>query len=274
MATARSQNGYSANDRSVIATYTIPGSTRRIALRKGDTSVILLDLLAWIHANIEPLDVGVLDDWGYAERTIRGSSTTLSNHASGTAADTNATKHPLAAPGTWTAEQKRRINAHLAFYEGCVRWGENYTGRLDGMHFEINRGATDCRRVADKIRAGTTPVPVEDDMTPAQAAQLDLLVTQLVTGPDPKAWGWPAFPGGSGDRFTVVDYLRKQNQRAEDTVREIAVLRTAVADLAKQAPAPPAPGAAPQPGPRSLTDADKDDIAARVVALLGAKTSA
>ena len=149
-----SQNGYSANDRSVIASLTVPGTTRKIALRKGDTSVILLDVMAWIHANIEKIDVGVFDDWGYAERTIRGSSTTLSNHASGTAVDANATEHPLGVRGTWTADEKRRINARLALYEGCVRWGENYSGRIDGMHFEIDKGAAACRAVADKIRAG------------------------------------------------------------------------------------------------------------------------
>lgn len=157
-----SQNGFSANDRSVIASFTIPRTQQKISLRKGDTSVILLDVLGWIHLNIEPLDVGIFDDWGYAERLIRGSSTELSNHASGTAADANATQHPLGVTGTWTATEKQLIHGRLALYEGCVRWGEDYDGRLDGMHFEIDRGAADCKRVADKIRAASlapSPTP-------------------------------------------------------------------------------------------------------------------
>lgn len=151
---ATSQNGYSANDRSVIGSFTVPGSTRRVSLRKGDTSVILLDLAGWMDAHIVPIDIGIYDDWGYAERTIRGSSTTLSNHASGTALDYDAVQHPLGVRNTWTADQKRRINERLALYDGCIRWGENYTGRPDGMHFEIDRGAAACRVVADRIRAG------------------------------------------------------------------------------------------------------------------------
>jgi hypothetical protein len=158
-----SANGYTANDRSVIASFTIPGTTRKVSLRKGDTSVILLNFFAWFHVNIEPIDVGVFDDWGYAERTIRGSSTTLSTHASGTSGDLNATKHPLGKRNTFSADQARRIRDRLRYYEGCIRWGGDYENRADEMHFEINRGAADCKRVADKIRAAAavvaTPVP-------------------------------------------------------------------------------------------------------------------
>lgn len=160
-----SQNGWSANDRSVIATFTVPGTTRKLALRAGDVSVVLLDVAAWIHKNIRPIDVGTLDDWGYAERVIRGSTTTLSNHASGTAEDLDALLHPLGVRGTWTAAETAKIRARLALYDGVVRWGEDYTGRPDGMHFEINKGAAAVKVVADKIRVGklgpvTPPAPV------------------------------------------------------------------------------------------------------------------
>jgi hypothetical protein len=267
--TATSQNGWSANDRSVIASYTIPRTQQMIALRKGDVSVILLDLLGWIHLNIEPLDVGVLDDWGYAERLVRGSTTDLSNHASGTAVDVNAVRHPLAVHGTWSADQKRSIDARLRLYEGCIRWGEEYSGRIDPMHFEVNRGAADCKRIADKIRAGQlgpTPSPTprppeEDDLTPDQANQLALLVSQLVVGPDPaaKAWGWPTFGGGTNETLTVVDYLRRTNQQLQNLAAQVSALETGKTAIA---------------GPAQLTSGDLDAIAERVVKLLGAKTSA
>src|SRR5690606_27057234 len=84
---------------------------------------------------------GALDDWGYAERPIRGSSV-ISNHASGTAIDLNATKHPLGASGTFTSTQVTRIREILAVTRNHVRWGGDYTGRKDEMHFEINDGRT------------------------------------------------------------------------------------------------------------------------------------
>jgi D-alanyl-D-alanine carboxypeptidase len=213
-----SQNGFSANDRSVIASYTVPGTNRKVALRKGDTAVILLDLAAWIHAHIEPIDVGEFDDWGYAERNIRGSTTTLSNHASGTALDINAVKHPLGVHGTWTADQKRRINARLAYYEGCIRFGENYSGRVDPMHLEINAGPAACKRVADKIRSTTAAQPsggflmsLSDAEQGEALALLRTINTQLTgdtDGSGPDGWGWPSWRYGSGKDLTLVDLLR------------------------------------------------------------------
>lgn len=156
-----SQNGYSANDRSVIATYTVVGTTLRIPLRKGDVSVVLLDFLARYHRDVESLYHSPQDLWGYAARTIRGSSTTLSNHASGTAADHRAVDHPLGKVGTFTAAEVHAIDRLLAFYEGVLRHGKNYSGRKDEMHVEINASATAVRRIADKIRGGAKPtIPV------------------------------------------------------------------------------------------------------------------
>ena len=172
-----SANGYSANDRSCIASYEVPGGGR-VALRKGDVSVVLLWCAHRWHETVEPLKWP--GNWGYAERTIRGSTTTLSNHASGTAIDLNAPQHPLGVRGTFTPTQVRAVRAILAYCEGVVRWGEDYTSRPDGMHLEINAGAAAVRRIADKIRAGqgipTTAPPLpdpEDDLMASIPITLD-----------------------------------------------------------------------------------------------------
>lgn len=149
-----SQNGYSANDRSVIATYTVPGTTLKIALRMGDVSVVLLEYLRRYHLEVESLYHQPQDLWGYAERTIRGSSTTLSNHASGTAVDARAVDHPLGAVGTFNATELHALNRLLAYFEGVLRHGKDYSGRRDEMHAEINASPAEVRRIADKIRGG------------------------------------------------------------------------------------------------------------------------
>jgi hypothetical protein len=88
--------------------------------------------------------------------------------------------------------------------------------------------------------------PKDDDMNAEQNRLLVELYTQLVTGPDPGRWGWDAWPGGSQqpggapDRFTPVDYLRKSNQAAEDTRRDLAALRATVEGLAARVEATPA----------------------------------
>jgi hypothetical protein len=151
---ATSQNGWQANDRSVISASRIPGTNTVITMRDGDVMVVLTECLRRFHLEVEPLDgPGVMDDWGYAERPVRGSTTDLSNHASGTAADANATRHPLSKVGTFSRRQVDAIHAILRDLEGVVRWGGDYSGRKDEMHFEINAGPTAVGRVAAKVRA-------------------------------------------------------------------------------------------------------------------------
>jgi hypothetical protein len=162
-----SQNGWSANDRSMVASYTLPGG--KVALRKGDASVVLLWVANEFHRHVEPLEWP--GNWGYAERPIRGSTSTLSNHASGTSLDLNAPAHPLGARGTFTSAQVTQIRRILAYCEGTVRWGGDYRSRPDEMHFELNANAAAVRRVADKIR-GRRAAPQEDELSQAQVDQI------------------------------------------------------------------------------------------------------
>lgn len=185
--TARSQNGYLANDTSVLAWSTVPGTTVRFRLRKGPVTDVLTYLASRFDNEVEDIDTAhtyrqdaapsipggepstLLDDWSYAPRPIRGSTTTLSNHASGTAIDLNATQHPRGRRGTFTATQVKRVRAILASLRDpatgrcVVRWGEDYqTAPTDGMHFEIDADLAAVTRVAATL---------EDDM-PLSAADL------------------------------------------------------------------------------------------------------
>ena len=171
--TVYSQNGFTANDRSVIASYTVPGTNLKIALRKGDVSVILLEYLRRYNLEVEPLSHNPQDLWGYAERTIRGSATVLSNHASGSAVDHRATAHPLGVKNTFTPAKKTALLRLLAWFEGVIRWGGSYSGRVDEMHGEIVGTAAQIARIANKVRgfaAGSVPTtlatPGEDPLTP------------------------------------------------------------------------------------------------------------
>lgn len=161
---ATSQNGYKANDYSLIATYTVTRDVK-ISLRKGDASVVLLHFARWYDQNIEPLTKA--DTGGYNPRTIEG-STQLSNHASGTAEDLRWNKHALGRVGTFTSTQVFKIHAQLKFYNGVIRWGGDYTGRKDEMHFEINKGLAELAAAAQKCRVadGTGSVPVPPPKPP------------------------------------------------------------------------------------------------------------
>ena len=133
----RSANGWTASKNRAeigIESFTIPGTKVKLACAKS-VAPLLVGFAAEFHELIEPIDEGTLDDWGYAYRDVRGSTTSLSNHSSGTAIDLNATQHPLGKAGTFPAEKVPMIRA-LAKKYGLL-WGGDYRNRKDEMHFEV-----------------------------------------------------------------------------------------------------------------------------------------
>lgn len=132
--------------------WVIPGAGRHLYARDGSAGFLLALLALWFHERVERLDGGVWDEWGWAYRPIRGQSSGMSNHASGTAVDLNATVHPLGARGTFArARDYLRIRARLRWMGGVIRWGGDYAGRADEMHFEIVRPLARCERVARRL---------------------------------------------------------------------------------------------------------------------------
>lgn len=75
----------------------------------------------------------------------------MSNHASGTAIDWHAPRHPLGKRNTYSAADQREIHRIEAETEGCVRWGGDW-GRPDDMHWEVVKSEADCARVLRKLR--------------------------------------------------------------------------------------------------------------------------
>ena len=134
---AVSQNGWKASaDPSEInvKSFMIPGTDRKIRLN-ADCAPILLAFCAEFDKKVESIDGGVLDDWGYAYRPVRGQDVVLSNHASGTAVDLNAPRHPLGKANTFTLKQRIVISQLIKKYG--INWGGLYKNRKDDMHFEI-----------------------------------------------------------------------------------------------------------------------------------------
>lgn len=137
------QNGWPAlpPGSTTLHTWRIPARTGEVVLlmRNGSAGFVLAHLALWLAETVTPLAGKVRDDWGYAWRPIRGYETGLSNHASGTALDLNATRHPLGKRGTWPARQAALIRHRLRMrlYAGAIRWGGDYAGRPDEMHVEL-----------------------------------------------------------------------------------------------------------------------------------------
>lgn len=171
-------------------------------VRPGDVFTIFDHLCRRFHAEVEPIIRP--HSWGYAYRAVRGQTSGFSNHASGTALDLNAPAHGLGLRYTFTANQAAAIRRILADLDGAVRWGGDYTGRPDEMHFEINTDAAALSAVVARITANP-----EDIMNPAQEKKLDDLANE-------------------------VKALGKQNATILKRLEPDAAIRARLAELVKQ----------------------------------------
>jgi hypothetical protein len=157
---AKSQNGWPVL--TTAPSYKLKWITGRVL--PGDVATIFEHLGRRFNDEVEPINPA--HSWGWANRNIAGSSS-VSNHASATAVDFNAPKHPLGKANTFTQAQQATIRAILRELDGVVRWGGDYSGRKDDMHFEINANAAAVAKVAAKLR-GSAVVDPEPNPAPAK----------------------------------------------------------------------------------------------------------
>lgn len=147
---------------------TFPWVTGKV--RKGDAYTALDYLARRFNAEVEKINQD--ESWAYAERDVRGAAGVVSEHNAGTAVDFNAPRHPLGKSGTFSSAQATAIRRILKtdILENSVRWGGDYPGRKDEMHFELQGGAEKLARVAKAIRAldaGATFKPPTPAVKPA-----------------------------------------------------------------------------------------------------------
>ena len=127
-------------------------------VRKGGVWTIFNDFCDWFNKTIEPIVPG--NSWDYSYRLYTNGDK-FSCHASGTAIDLNAPKHPYAttASQSFSATQISQINNRLAVvYNGVIKW----LASTDPMHFEIKGTEADVNRVA----AGLVITPTLPDRWP------------------------------------------------------------------------------------------------------------
>ena len=162
----------------------VPG--RRFTVLAGPVATVLDWLIRRFHAEVEPIDQGILDDYGYNYRKVRGSDS-WSNHASGTAVDLNATKHPFKtrADQNFSPAQIAAVRQILADAtingQQVVRWLD----ANDPMHFEINyvsRGGTpeNVAKLAARLAGQSTEVSPAPEPPAGQS-------TEVSPAPEPPA---------------------------------------------------------------------------------------
>lgn len=145
-----SQNGWPVVDKAACDQGPYQGIRFPNGILAGDVAVIARWQLRRYVTDVEPLHGGQC--WGWYVKKIEGTST-ISNHASATAWDCNAQLHPMGLPArhSMSAAQVTACRAIVRDAGGVLRWGGDYTGRPDPMHWEINADQVAAHRLATKI---------------------------------------------------------------------------------------------------------------------------
>lgn len=210
-----SQNGWPASaDRRAIGVghFEVGGVDFPGGVKTGDVAVVLANVAREIHERVESLHQGWC--WGHNYRPVVGGGS-LSNHASGTAIDINAPRHPIGQRDTFTAKQRATIHAILKAHDDVVRWGGDYAGRPDEMHFEINASAARVATLARKIRNAQ-----EGEEMSVQ----DALNTKLGRDGNVALDAWADKPGTLGhwmlNQQKDIDAIRKLVQEIHTAVQE------------------------------------------------------
>lgn len=178
---ATSYNGWEASSspsRIEIVPLEVNGVSFPPGVRAGAVHAVFAELVRRLMAEVEPAGEGC---WGYAYRRNRNADN-LSCHASGTAIDFNAPKHPNGKRGTFSKAKVKAIERILADLD-VIAWGGHFTGTPDEMHFEVKGTPAQVAAVANRLHPPKpTPAPPtpEDDVTPEQIEQTAQRAAALV----------------------------------------------------------------------------------------------
>lgn len=153
--TERSYNGWPASEHLVTRVIEpVKGVKLRVA-NNANVEAVFDYLCVNFHRRVDKItEPHPADDWGYSYRPNKNNPSELSNHASATAVDLDATEHPNGVPTnrTFTNVQIAEVHKILDELEGVVRWGGDYTHTVDAMHFEINVEPGHLQKIGGKIR--------------------------------------------------------------------------------------------------------------------------
>jgi hypothetical protein len=170
---ALSYNGWKASPSPKmidIVPLVVDGVSFPPGVRSGAVHAVFTELVRRLMREVEPAGEGC---WGYAYRQNRNADN-LSCHASGTAIDFNAPKHPNGKRGTFSKPRVKAIEKILADLD-VIAWGGHFHGTPDEMHFEIKGTPAEVAAVANRLHGHSQPAPAP---TPAPTKEWDEMATK------------------------------------------------------------------------------------------------
>ncbi len=131
-----------------------------------EMETIFAELVRRLHdARTRARRPALMSSGGYVKRYISGTRT-WSNHSWGLAADFNAGANPYSyvLRTDFPVEETRRIARELGF-----RWGHDYSGKKDPMHFEYAGSRDEAALLTRHLRGVAAPTPAPAPAPPQPA---------------------------------------------------------------------------------------------------------
>jgi hypothetical protein len=211
-----SANGWRVIPRSECVTIEIPGGTLPV---HREFAWLFWDLAHEWHETVEPLQWPGCWGWAAPTESGRDPSKFVTTHASGTAIDLCAPRHPRGVPiaKTFTPQQLVQISRLETRYFGVLRWGGRWTGAdVDGMHWEGIPGVTvEAVRELTASLSAKPPAPVSPVPAPAPAPKPKPKPKPAAgwTGPDLRGVSL-ALRGEQGNNGPRTQRLQRELRRA------------------------------------------------------------
>ena len=176
-----------------------------------DVYEVLRYLAQQLHERVEPIVAAgwhQMDDWGYNYRPTTNDNS-LSCHASGTAFDYNATRHPYGVRASANFSARQIATIHEIISDLPIVWGGDYRNSVDAMHFEIMGSKAAVAAAAARIRRNNTPRDWVDMASRDELREVvdnaldakfnDALIERIATKAATKVWNRQfEVPGVSG----------------------------------------------------------------------------
>jgi D-alanyl-D-alanine carboxypeptidase-like protein len=159
--------------------------------------------------------------WGYSYRPNANNPNMLSRHSGGIAVDLNAPLHPNGVPtnNTFTSGQRATVNVILDEIKcpchdtRVLRWGGDYNGTPDAMHFEINVPSSCVTNAAQQLK------DKEDDMNDQDLAQIKQLFREQLQ------------PVKEASVKQTQRIVKMEKAAAQADLRQTKMLKALVADM-------------------------------------------
>ena len=120
-------------------------------------------------------------------------------------------------------------------YKNVIRWGGDYKGRPDAMHFEVNKDAAAVKALADSLRKDNTPPKPAPTTAPKPAP-----TTAKPSGPTTATTATPTTAAPDEDHSVAGEGEHKEGEAVGPVEEQAPTEATAPATAASAVKATPA----------------------------------